>query len=179
MSPPEPSPAKFSETLRVGLRCCACAAVSGRLKTSTVSAPSHQNHTGLGSGAAARRDGRQPDDAVLAQVARDQRAEVRALVDHGADLCARRSSSARTSASSVPWSNGFSRNALPGGRPPRGGLGRVAGDEQRAQRRQALGELEPGHAGHDDVGHERVDRVAARARRSRARPRAWPAARTV
>src|SRR4051795_196724 len=50
MSPPLPSPAKFSDTFGLA-STLRTRPVSGRLKTWTVSAPSHQNHTGEGNGA--------------------------------------------------------------------------------------------------------------------------------
>jgi hypothetical protein len=49
MSPPVPFPAKFSDTCGSTARFRA-RAVSGRLNTRTVAAPSQRNHTGLGSG---------------------------------------------------------------------------------------------------------------------------------
>ena len=66
------------------------------------------------------------------------------------------SSRSRTSASSVAWSNGFARNALPGGTASL----RVAGDEQGPERLQSVGELEPGHAGHHHVRDQGVDPAA-------------------
>ena len=85
MSPPLAVAGEVQRDLRVGLDVPRTRPVSGRLKTRTVSSPSHQNQTGLGQRRAARGDGRQPHDPVLAQVARDPRAELRALVDHGSD----------------------------------------------------------------------------------------------
>ena len=155
MSPPWPLPAKFSETFGL-LRMLRTRPVSGRLKTRTVSSPSHQNQTGLGSGAplgvtvvshttwsSRRWRATRAPNSVLSSIM----AGPYGGVEQGPDL-------------------GQQRGVVEGllqeraaGQADRG-LDGVAGDEQRPQRLQAVGELEAGHAGHHDVGDERVDRLA-------------------
>ena len=85
MSPPEPSPAKFSETLPLASMLRVRGGVGQAEDVARCPRRPTRTRPGSAAGAPPGRDGRQPDDAVLAQVARDQRAEVRALVDHGVD----------------------------------------------------------------------------------------------
>ena len=65
MSPPEPSPAKFSATFGL-CSMLRVRAVSGSEKTITSSWPSHQNQTGEGSGAP-------PGVTVVSQAMRSSR----------------------------------------------------------------------------------------------------------